>query len=73
MQPGSLTLEYGGEVLSRYDVEFAAETGMLRAVRRPRLFENSHASPQGRLFWLDDTLGEGGWLKALKLGEKGEV
>lgn len=35
---------------------------------RPRLFENSHgmSRPQRRLFELD-SLGEGGWLKALRL------
>ncbi len=63
LQPGSLTVEYGGETLSRYDVELAARTGELRSVSRPRLFENSHALPQLRLFALD----EAGWIKALKL------
>jgi len=39
-----------------------------RSVARPRLFENSHGlnRPQRRLFALD-ALGEGGWLKALRL------
>ena len=43
-------------------------TGELRAVARPRLFENSHAlrRPQRRLFAFD-TLGAGGWLEALRL------
>lgn len=65
LQPGSLTLEYGGETLSAYDVEFASggEADKLRAVGRARLFETSHALPQLRLFALD----EAGWLKALKL------
>ena len=42
--------------------------GELRSVERPRLFENSHGlrHPQQRLFALD-ALGEGGWLKALRL------
>ncbi len=63
LQPGSLTVEFGGEPLSRYDVELAAGTGELRSVGRPRLFETSHALPQLRLFALD----EAGWIKALKL------
>ena len=63
LQPGSLTLEYGGEPLSRYDVELVPRTGELRAVGRPRLFETSRVLPQLRLFALD----EAGWLKALKL------
>ena len=71
LQPGSLTLEYGGETLSRYDVELAAPgSGELRSVGRARLYETSHQQsyPQLRLFGLD-ALGEAGWLKALKLDE----
>jgi putative transposase len=62
----SLTLEYGGELLSRYAVEFVTGTEELQTVGRPRLFETSHVSPQPKLFALD-SLGEGGWLKAMKL------
>jgi hypothetical protein len=49
----SLTVEHAGE---------------LRSVARPRLFETSHGlrQPQHRLFALD-SLGECGWLKALRL------
>ncbi len=45
-----------------------AATGELRSVARPQLFETSHGlrRPQQRLFALD-SLGEGGWLKALRL------
>lgn len=45
-----------------------ASTGELRSVARPRLFDTSHGlrQPQHRLFALD-SLGEGGWLKALRL------
>ena len=70
LQPGSLTLEYGGETLSRYDVELATGSGELRSVGRARLYESSHqrSYPQLRLFGLD-ALGEAGWLKALKLDE----
>ena len=56
-------MEYAGETLSRYEVELAAQSGELRSVGRPRLFENSHALAQLRLFALDDA----GWIKALKL------
>ena len=63
LQPESLTLEYGGETLSSYDVELSGGTGELKAVGRARLFSTSYVMPQLRLFALD----EGGWLKALKL------
>lgn len=46
----SLTLEYGGQTLSRYDVEFATGSEELRALMRPRLFETSYVLPQLRLF-----------------------
>ena len=62
----SLTLEHEGEPLSRYEVRVEAETGQLRSVGRPRLFGTSAAVPQPRLFGLD-VLGEGGWLKAMRL------
>lgn len=65
LQPGSLTVEYGGETLSAYDVELAADSGKPRTVGRPRLFETSHTPPQLRLFALDEV----GWLKALRLEE----
>ena len=63
LQPGSLTLEYGGAALSAYDVELSRESGKPKAVRGARLFGTSHVLPQPRLFALD----EAGWLKALKL------
>ena len=64
----SLTLEYGGEPLSRYDARLEAGTGELRSVGQPRLFETSHRRSRSllRLFALDD-LGEGGWLKVIRL------
>src|SRR5215211_3250112 len=66
----SLTVEHGGEPLCRYRVRLEAANGELKSVARPRLFENSHGlrRPQCRLFALD-SLGEGGWLKALRLEE----
>ena len=33
----------------------------------PRLFATDHRTPQLKLFGLEDALGEGGWLKALRL------
>ena len=62
----SLTLEHAGEPLSRYAVDVEAATGKLRSVGKPRLFEAPRALRQPRLFALD-SLGEGGWLKALRL------
>lgn len=58
----SLTVEHGGEPLSRYDVKLVASKGELRAVSKPRLFETSRLPdhPQLRLFALG-ILGEGGW------------
>ncbi len=52
--------------LSRYEVRVEVSTGELRAVGRPRLFKASYSPPQPRLFILD-ILGEGGWLKAMRL------
>jgi hypothetical protein len=46
-------------------VRVAEVTGELRAVGRPRLFEATYP-PQPRLFALG-VLGEGGWLKAMRL------
>jgi hypothetical protein len=63
LQPESLTLEYGGQTLSSYDVELSRETGKPKTVRSARLFGTSYVMAQLRLFALD----EGGWLKALKL------
>lgn len=63
----SLTVEHRGEALARYEVEVEASTGRLREVDRPRLFGTALARPQPlRLFALDE-LGEGGWLKAMRL------
>jgi putative transposase len=66
LESESLTLEYRGEPLSRYEVRFVAGTEELRTITRPRLFETSHALPQPKLFRLD-AFGERGWLKVLKL------
>ncbi len=47
-------------------MEFSAGTGKPLAVGRPVLFGTALALPQPRLFGLD-SLGEGGWLKAMRL------
>ena len=66
LQEKSLTLEYAGEALSRY--EFRPGSTKLKGVSEPELFETSRALAQLRLFGLE-TLGKGGWLKSLKLDE----
>ena len=62
---GEMALEYGGRTLSRYDASLSREA-KLEAVSNPRLFANPYVTAQPKLFALD-TLGEGGWLKALRL------
>jgi transposase len=62
-----LVVEHGGLTLSRYDVSFSGGGRRLEAVTNPRLFATGHRSPQLKLFALGEALGEGGWLKALRL------
>ncbi len=74
VQEDSLTVEYGGEALSRYEVECdpatgALSVGRLRRVKGHTLFETSFTLPQLRLFDLAEALGEEGWIKVLKLDE----
>ncbi len=64
----SLTVEYEGQALSRYEVKYLSDTGRLWDVSSPQLFETSHVPRQARLFGLED-LGENGWLKVLRLEE----
>src|SRR5215210_4201504 len=68
--PEVLTVEYAGEPLARYDVEYSPRTRNLREVKKPQLFETSHrvGVAQLRLFGLE-ALGEIGWLKVLRLDE----
>ena len=63
---GKMALEYGGQTLSRYDVSLSREA-KLQAVTNPRLFATPYGTAQLRLFELEEALGEGGWLKALRL------
>jgi hypothetical protein len=60
-------VEYGGDALSRYDASLSPGDTRLEAVTNARLFITKHRPPQLKLFALDDALGEGGWLKALRL------
>ncbi len=69
-----LTVEYGGEALSRYEVECEPATGTgaigrLRRVKGYTLLETAIIPPQLRLFDLGEVLGEEGWMKVLKLNE----
>lgn len=64
----TLTVEHAGETLSRYAVEFAAGTSKPRAVARPVLYGTAIPPAQPKLFALS-ALGEGGWLKTLRLGD----
>ena len=70
VSPDALTVEHGGETLSRYEVEYrpasAGAAGELRQVRCLELFETAHLLLQPRLFGLEEVLGDG-WLKAMKL------
>jgi len=74
IQEDSLTVEYGGEALSRYEVECDPATGVssvgrLRRVKSHTLFATTIVPPQLRLFDLGEVLGEEGWMKFLKLDE----
>lgn len=76
MAEDALSVEYGGEALSRYEVECdpaagVSSVGRLRRVKGHTLFETSIASPAKplRLFDLNEVLGEEGWIKVLKLEE----
>jgi transposase InsO family protein len=71
----TLTVEHAGEPLSAYEVAYDAPqgrrggSGRLLEVKKATLFETHFAPGQMRLFGLAETLGEDGWLKALRLEE----
>jgi len=74
LQEDSLTVEYGGEALSRYEVDYDAaggksSYGKLQEVKSPTLFETSLTLDQLKLFSLAEVLGDEGWIKVLKLEE----
>ena len=62
---GEMAVEYGGRTLSRYDVSLSQDA-KLEVVTNPRLFATPYGTGQPKLFALN-ALGEGGWLKALRL------
>ena len=64
---GGLVVEYGGDTLSRYDTSFSPGETRLRNVTNPRLFATRYRPLQLKLFALDEVLGYGGWLKAVRL------
>lgn len=63
-----LAVEFAGDTLARYEVDYRRAGGGLRQVHTPELFETVHrrSRPQPRLFELEDVLGAN-WLKALRL------
>lgn len=64
-----LVVEHASQPLSRYDVSLSSGGAKLEDVKNPRIFVTRYrrSRPQLRLFALEDALGEGGWLKALRL------
>lgn len=74
LQEDTLSVEYGRETLSSYEVRHAGTSpgsgiGKLQEVKNPTLFETSYQQPQLKLFGLTETLGDTGWLKALRLDD----
>ena len=67
LAPEALTVEFAGEPLARYEVQYSPGNAELRKVGRAILFETSVVAHQPRLFDLTEALGEKGWLKALRL------
>jgi hypothetical protein len=64
-----MAFEYAGRTLSRYDVSLSRDAAKLEAITNPRLFATPYqrSRPELRLFDLQDSLGDAGWLKALRL------
>jgi len=65
---GEMAVKYAGRTLSRYDVSLSRGAARLESVTNPHLFATPYRTTQPKLFALD-ALGEGGWLKALRVGE----
>jgi hypothetical protein len=56
----NLTIEYEGQLLSRYEISYIpGSSERLREVKNPTLFETPYVLPQRRLFELEETE----WLK----------
>lgn len=69
-------MKHAGRSLSAYEVAYDAGSsggsngaGRLLEVSKPTLFETPFAPDQLRLFGLAESLGEDGWLKALRLDD----
>ncbi len=69
LEPETLTMEYAGEALSRYEVRRSPDGAELREVSKATMFETSIVVHQPKLFDLASALGENGWLKALRLAD----
>ena len=62
-------MEYAGEALSRYEVRRSPDGAELRGVGKATMFETSIVVHQPKLFDLAASLGEGGWLKAIRMAD----
>ena len=69
LEPETLTMEYAGETLSRYEVRRSPDSPELRGIGKATMFETSIVVHQPRLFDLVEALGEEGWLRALRLAD----
>ncbi len=69
LEPETLTMEYAGEALSRYEVKRSSDGSELRHVGEAILLETSIVVHQPKLFDLAEILGEDGWLKAVRMAD----
>jgi putative transposase len=69
LEPETLTMEYAGEALSRYEVRRSPDGAELRGVGKATMFETSIVVHQPKLFDLAASLGEDGWLKAIRMAD----
>jgi putative transposase len=69
LEPQTLTMEYAGEALSRYEVRRSPDGAELRGVGKATMFETSIVVHQPKLFDLAASLGEDGWLKAIRMAD----
>jgi len=67
LESETLTMEYAGEALSRYEVRHSPGSVELRRVGKATLLETSIVMHEPKLFDLTETLGEEGWLKSVRL------
>jgi putative transposase len=69
LEPRTLTMEYAGEALSRYEVRRSPDGAELHGVGKATMFETSIVVHQPKLFDLAASLGEDGWLKAIRMAD----